>query len=128
PSGSDYTLMGRHEYRYERDRRQHFNELGGTRKVGFNHTLFARNRITFAELTGETPSEEWIVQALMGWALRPLFKDRLHVISDLEFNYERNSAAVSSGRIHDLTFSGEFNYQTSSRWVLEGKYAARAAW
>lgn len=129
PSGEDYTLVGRHEYRHERDRNQHFNELGGTRKVGANHTLFARNRLTFAESTGEEAAgEEWIAQALMGWAMRPLYDDRLHIISDIEFNYQSNSTTLSPGRIHDLTFAGEANYQLSTNWVLEGKYAARAAW
>lgn len=129
PSGEDYTLIGRHEYREEGDRNQHFNELGGTRKVGSNHTLFARNRLTFAESTGiEDASEEWIVQALMGWAMRPLFDDRLHVISDIEFNYQNNSSTLSPGRVHDLTLATEFNYQLASDWVLEGKYAARSAW
>ncbi|GAB5559197.1 MAG: hypothetical protein SynsKO_08440 [Synoicihabitans sp.] len=129
PSGEDYTLVGRHEYREEGDRSQHFNELGGTRKVGANHTLFARNRLTYAKSAGEDgDSQEWIAQALMGWAMRPLFNDRLHVISDIEFNYQNNSSALSPGRIHDLTLASEFNYQLASAWILEGKYAARAAW
>ncbi|MCU0791445.1 MAG: hypothetical protein MUE42_01020 [Opitutaceae bacterium] len=127
PSDADHTLVGRHEYKWQPDRREHFNELGGTVKVLDDHTAFARNRLSFAEVTSPDQYDEWIARVLFGWAYRPLFEDRLNVISSLEFNYER-TASANLARIQDVLSSHEFTYQTAPDWIIEGKYAVKAAW
>lgn len=123
PTDGEYTFSGRHEIRVEDDRTQHFNEIGGTLRMDEDNTLFARQRITFAE--EKVSGDEWIVDLLLGWAYRPVSTDAFHLISDFEIDYESGTTDVGSSRLYDFILSSEFNWELSNRSVLEGKYAAK---
>jgi hypothetical protein len=127
PQGDKYTAIGRFEVRDEDRETSYLTELGGTLKLGTDHTVFGRNILNYtADKQGDAGNGDgWIVEILTGWAYRPVAADRFNLISDIEVVYEDNTEVTNYERLNRVMLSTEAHYQPMDRLMLAGKYACK---
>jgi hypothetical protein len=124
PQSGRGTAIARFEVRDEDTETSYLTEVGGTLKVGLDHTVFGRNIANYISGKEET-KDSLSLDVLVGWAYRPVDFDRLNVIGDIELKHENDTDVADWGRLNRLIFSVEANWQPVHRLILEGKYACK---
>ncbi len=124
PSGGSGTAIARFEVRDEDTETSYLTEVGGTLKLGLDHTLFGRNIVNYIAAKDDSKNS-LSLDFLVGWAYRPVAFDRLNVIGDIELKHEKDTDVADWGRLNRLILSVEANWQPVHRLTLEGKYACK---
>jgi len=118
------TAITRFEVRDDDSETSYLTEIGGTLKLGLDHTLFGRNIVNYIA-NKEDASDSLSLDMLLGWAYRPVNWDELNIIGDIELKHEKDTDVADWGRLNRVMFSLEANWQPLRRLVIESKYAGK---
>jgi hypothetical protein len=128
PTGTDHTAAGRFEVQDQHARTAWLMELGGTLRLGQDHTVFARDVVTLTvsrDATRGGRRNAWTVDTLTGWAYRPVASDRFVLVSDVELAFDTGTVVTSHEPLNRVILSTEAHWQPGGRLALDGRYAVK---